>query len=176
MSLPHQPNRPEQLWQPAPVRALIADDSELYSEALALTLELEPGIEVVGRARDGTEAVELALSLRPDVVLMDLDMPVLDGIEATKAVLYGLPETRVVMVTASADEDDRLRAEEAGVSAYVRKGGFAGELFDAIFGSRERSARPGASEAQPERPPARSPARPPRRRGPTTMRALRAFQ
>jgi DNA-binding NarL/FixJ family response regulator len=169
MSLPHQPSRPEQLWQPAPLRALIADDSELYSEALALTLELEPGLEVVGRARDGMEAVELALSLRPDVVLMDLDMPVLDGIEATKAVLRGLPAARVVMVTASANDSDRLRAEAAGVAAYVRKGGFAGELFDAIFGSRERSPRP----AGPPEPP---PARPPRPRGPTTMRALRAYQ
>jgi DNA-binding NarL/FixJ family response regulator len=169
MSLPHHPNRLDELWQPAPMRALIADDSDLYTEALLLTLALEPGIEVVGRARDGTEAVELALSLRPDVVLMDLDMPGVDGVEATKAVLHGLPATRVVMVTASADESDRLRAEEAGVAAYVRKGGFAGELFDAIFGSRERS---GPQPQPPERPPGQRP----RQRGPTTMRALRAFQ
>jgi DNA-binding NarL/FixJ family response regulator len=174
MSLPHHPNGPEELWQPAPMRALIADDSDLYTEALLLTLELEPGIEVVGRARDGTEAVELALSLRPDVVLMDLDMPGLDGIEATKAVLHGLPATRVVMVTASADESDRLRAEEAGVAAYVRKGGFAGELFEAIFGSRERTGR--ERSGRRSQPPAPPPARPPRQRGPTTMRALRAFQ
>jgi pilus assembly protein CpaE len=169
MSLPHQPTRPEQLWQPARLRALIADDSELYAEAIALTLELEPGIEIVGHARDGQEALDLALSLRPDVVLMDLDMPVLDGIEATKAVLQQLPATRVVMVTASAEEDDRRRAEAAGVAAYVRKGGFAGELFEAIFGARERSPRRSARREPP-------PARPPRSRGAVTMRALRAFQ
>jgi DNA-binding NarL/FixJ family response regulator len=169
MSLADQPTRPEQLWQPARLRTLIADDSELYAEAIALTLELEPGVEVVGHARDGQEAVELALSLRPDVVLMDLDMPVLDGIEATKAVLRELPTTRIVMVTASADADDRRRAEAAGVAAYVRKGGFAGELFEAIFGPRERSPR-----RSPRSEP--TPARPPRQRGAVTMRALRAFQ
>ena len=173
MSLPHQPTQPEQLWQPARLRALIADDSELYAEALVLTLELDPGIEIVGHAHDGQEAVELSLSLEPDVVLMDLDMPVLDGIEATKAVLRELPDTRIVMVTASADEEDRHRAEAAGVAAYVRKGGFAGELFEAIFGARERSARRRAEPS--ERHPERSPTRPPRTRGAMTMRALRAF-
>ncbi len=168
MMLP-QPPPPEPLRQPAGLRALIADDSDLYAEALALTLELDPGLEIVGRARDGNEAVELSLALRPDVILMDLDMPGLDGIEATRAVLQELPASRVVMVTASADEEDRRRAMEAGVDAYVRKGGFAGELFEAIFGSRERPARPAAPPEQP-------PARPPRRRAGPTMRALRAFQ
>ena len=169
MSLPHHHPSSEQLWQPARLRALIADDSELYAEAIVLTLELEPGIEIVGLARDGKEAVELSLSLRPDVVLMDLDMPVLDGIEATKAVLRQLPDTRIVMITGSADEEDRRQAEAAGVAAYVRKGGFAGELFEAIFGARARSPR---RSPQPEPPQAR----PTQPRGAVTMRALRAFQ
>jgi DNA-binding NarL/FixJ family response regulator len=169
MSLPHPSNPSESLWQPASLRVLIADDNDLYAEALALTLDLEPGIEVVGRARDGAEAVELAAELETDVVLMDLDMPVLDGLGATRQVLEALPSIRVVMVTASADEDDRRRAEEAGVAAYVRKGGFAGELFDAIFGSRERS-RPRAAPPEP------LPARPPRSHGAAATHALRAFQ
>ena len=169
MSLPHEPLRPDELWQPGPIRALIADDSDLYSEALALTLQLEPGIEIVGRAADGREAVELALSLRPDVVLMDIDMPFMDGVEATKAVLRELPSTRIVIVTGSTAAEDKRRAEKAGVAAYVHKGGFAGELFDAIFRSRERSAR---REEQPEQPPAR----PPRRRAGPTMSAQRALR
>jgi two-component system response regulator DesR len=155
MSLPHSPSRPDQLWQPARLRALIADDSDLYAEAITLTLELEPDIEVVGRARDGKEAVDLALSLRPDVVLMDLDMPALDGIEATTEIRSAVPSVRVVMVTASAEDSDRRRAEAAGVAAYVRKGGFAGELFQAIFGtsegSRRRAARPEPPRARPPR-------------------------
>jgi DNA-binding NarL/FixJ family response regulator len=169
MSLPHPSNPSESLWQPASVRVLIADDNDLYAEALALTLDLEPGIELVGRARNGAEAVELAVTLETDVVLMDLDMPVLDGLGATRAVLEALPSSRVVMVTASADDEDERRAHEAGVAAYVRKGGFAGELFDAIFGARERS-RPQA--APPESPPVR----PPRSRGTAATHALRAFQ
>lgn len=169
MSLPHPSNPSESLWQPAGLRVLIADDNDLYAEALALTLDLEPGIEVVGRARNGAEAVELAAELETDVVLMDLDMPVLDGLGATRRVLEALPSTRVVMVTASADEDDRRRAEEAGVAAYVRKGGFAGELFDAIFGARGRS-RPRA--APPEPPPGR----PPRSHAAAATRVLRAYQ
>lgn len=167
MTLPLQPTRPDQLWQPARLRALIADDSDLYSEALALTLELEPGIELVGRARDGVEAVELTFSLQPDVVLMDLEMPGLDGIEATKAVLAGMPSVRVVMVTASANDDDERRAQEAGVSAYVRKGGFAGELFQAIFGASAGSRRRAARSEPP-------PTRPPRQRGPATSHGLPA--
>ena len=174
MSLPHEPHRPDELWQPGPIRTLIADDSDLYSEALALTLQFETGIEIVGRAADGREAVELALSLRPDVILMDLDMPVLDGIEATKAVLRELPSTRIVVVTGSSAAEDKRRAENAGVAAYVHKGGFAGDLFDAIYGSKERSGsgRSAQREARPEPPPAR----PPRRRAGATMRALRAFR
>jgi DNA-binding NarL/FixJ family response regulator len=169
MSPPHSPTQPEQLRQPAGLRILIADDSDLYAEALALTLDLDPRLELVGRARDGREAVELALALSPDVILMDLAMPGLDGIEATRAVLQALPSSRVVMVTASAADEDRRRAEKAGVAAYVRKGGFAGELFEAIFGARERSAR----RSEPPEPPR---ARPPRWRVAPTMRALRAFQ
>jgi DNA-binding NarL/FixJ family response regulator len=169
MSQPHPSNPSESLWQPASLRVLIADDNDLYAEALALTLELEPGIELVGRARNGAEAVELAVKLETDVVLMDLDMPVLDGLGATRAVLEALPSTRVVMVTASADDEDERRAREAGVVAYVRKGGFAGELFDAIFGARERS-RPRAE------PPERLPERPPRAPGGVAMSALHAFQ
>jgi DNA-binding NarL/FixJ family response regulator len=112
---------------------LLADDNDLFVEALTVTLELDGRVEVVGRARDGREAITLAASLHPDVVLMDVNMPVLDGVEATREVRQVTPETRVVVVTSSTSAEDERRAREAGARAYVRKGGFAAELFDAVF-------------------------------------------
>src|SRR5438094_6901345 len=85
----------------APVRVLIVDDHALFAEALMLTLGIDARIEVVGHAVSGREAVLLARTLRPEVVLMDLHMPGMDGIEATKAVLRELPSVRVIMVTAA---------------------------------------------------------------------------
>jgi NarL family two-component system response regulator LiaR len=129
--------------QPAPLRVLIADDHDLFAQAMTVTLGLDGRLEVVGRARDGREAVELATALRPHVVLMDLNMPVLDGIEATRQVRQLSPAPSVVVVTSSSSAEDERLAREAGAEAYVRKGGCASELFDAIFGvpSRERSER-----------------------------------
>lgn len=114
-------------------RVLIADDNAFFLEALMITLKVDERIEIVGRAQHGREAVELASSLHPDVVLMDLDMPVLDGIEATRGVLEVSPATRVVVLTASSSADDERRAREAGANAYLRKGCPAADLFDAIL-------------------------------------------
>jgi DNA-binding NarL/FixJ family response regulator len=137
-----------------------------------MTLELDERLEVVGRARDGREAVDLASALRPDVVLMDLHVPVLNGIEATREVRRAAPGSRVVVVTSSTSADDEHDARRAGASAYVRKGGFAAELFDAIF-SESPAARGAQLRAVPPAPP---PAPRPRRLAPATNRALRAFQ
>ena len=114
-------------------RVLIADDNAFFLEALMITLKVDERIEIAGRAQHGREAVELASSLHPDVVLMDLDMPVLDGIEATRGVLEVSPATRVVVLTASSSADDERRAREAGADAYLRKGCPAADLFDAIL-------------------------------------------
>jgi DNA-binding NarL/FixJ family response regulator len=114
-------------------RVLIADDNPFFQEALLITLKMDKRIEIAGRAQHGHEAVELASSLHPDVVLMDLDMPVLDGIEATRGVLQVSPGTRVVVLTASSSTDDERRARAAGADAYLRKGCPAAELFDAIL-------------------------------------------
>lgn len=114
-------------------RVLIADDNAFFLEALMITLKVDKRIEIIGRAQHGREAVELASSLRPDVVLMDLDMPVLDGFEATRWVLEVSPATRVVVLTASRSADDERRARAAGADTYLRKGCPAADLFDAIL-------------------------------------------
>jgi DNA-binding NarL/FixJ family response regulator len=122
-----------------------------------LTLQLDDGLTVLARARDGREAVDLASLLQPDVVLMELQIPVLNGIEATREVRRAAPGCRVVVVTASASADDECRAREAGASAYVRKGGFAAELFDAIFNAASESLGARAAQLR-EVPPAPPPA------------------
>lgn len=132
-----------ELWHPHRRRVLIADDHPFFVEALALTLELDERIEIAGRARHGKEAVQLASELRPDVVLMDLNMPVRDGIAATRDVRRLSPASRVVVLTASTSPEDERRAREAGAVAFLRKGCHAADLFNAIFGesTSEGSAR-----------------------------------
>jgi CheY-like chemotaxis protein len=120
-------------WHTDRRRVLIADDHPFFIEAVAITLKVDKRIEIAGRAQHGREAVELASSLHPDVVLMDLDMPVLDGIEATRGVLRVSPASRVVILTASNSAEDQRRARAAGADAYLRKGCDAAELFNAIF-------------------------------------------
>ena len=114
------------------IRVLIADDHRLFAETLGLTLEADARLEVVGYARDGREAVKLAISLEPDVVLMDLDMPLVDGIEATSAICRSLP-TRVAILTASPLPEDALRARAAGAEAYLTKGCSAQEVVEAVL-------------------------------------------
>lgn len=171
--MPHSPLRSDPSRQPAHLRVLLADDHDLFAEALTVTLELDERLDVVGRARDGREAIELVAALQPDIVLKDLDMPVLDGVEATRQVSRLSPGTRIVVVTSSSSIEDERRAREAGASAYVRKGGFAAELFDAIFSASES---PAARAAQRRGAPPATPPEPRwRRLAPTTNRALRAF-
>jgi len=104
-----------------PIRVLLVDDHELYAETLDLLLSDDERIEVVGHAEDGAQAVELALRLRPDVVLMDVHMPHVDGIEATVSLRSELPDARVVMLSSSAAAEDLERACAAGASAYLTK-------------------------------------------------------
>jgi NarL family two-component system response regulator LiaR len=115
-----------------PIRVLIADDQRLFAEALGLALDADPRVEVVGYAGDGREAVKLAVALEPDVVLMDLDMPLVDGISATRAICRFLP-VRVAMLTASPRPEDALRARDAGVTAYLTKGCSAQDVVEAVL-------------------------------------------
>ena len=120
------------------VRVLIADDQRLFAEALEAILTTDGRIAVVGRATNGEEAVALARDDRPDVVLMDIAMPVLDGIAATKAIAVEAPETRVVVLTGSEAPEDITRARAAGASGYVTKDQIAGDLVRAILDAAGR--------------------------------------
>jgi DNA-binding NarL/FixJ family response regulator len=118
----------------APIRVLIADDHALYSEALTAILAADDRIEVAGTATDGAEAVDMARALRPDIVLMDIHMPVLDGIEATREICRALPGMRVVVVTSSTAAETVARARGAGAVGYLTKDCSARELVSAIVG------------------------------------------
>ncbi len=114
------------------VRVLVADDHRLFSEALVAILGTDERIEVVGTARNGEEALELFRSLEPDVTLMDISMPVMDGIEATKRIRKERDEACVLMLTGSDASVDVDRARSAGAAGYVTKDRIAAELIDAI--------------------------------------------
>lgn len=121
-----------------PIRVLIADDHRLFAEALEAILAPDERIEVAGRAQNGAEAVELAATLRPDVVLMDISMPVMDGVEATKRIRERDPGSCVLMLTGSNSRLDIARSREAGAAAYVTKDRIAAELIEAILEIADR--------------------------------------
>jgi DNA-binding NarL/FixJ family response regulator len=112
---------------------IVVDDHALFAEALMLALGIEKRIEVVGYAMSGTEAVSLAEALRPDVVLMDVHMPSMDGIEATRHVRRVSPGTRVMMVTAARSAELAAHALAAGAERYLTKDTPALKLVDAIL-------------------------------------------
>jgi two-component system, NarL family, nitrate/nitrite response regulator NarL len=124
--------------KPKPVRVLIADDHRLFVEALEAILASDERIEVVGHAGDGSEAVELARALGPDVVLMDVSMPVLDGFEATREIRADTEGVRVLMLTGSNSRADVDRSRDAGASGYVTKDRIASELVEAIVEVTQR--------------------------------------
>ena len=116
-----------------PVRVLIADDHRLFAEALEAILATDDRIEVVGHARDGREAVALWSEHRPDLTLMDISMPVLDGLAATRQIRELDDGARVLMLTGSNARTDVDRSRQAGASGYVTKDRIAAELIDAIL-------------------------------------------
>jgi DNA-binding NarL/FixJ family response regulator len=120
------------------IRVLIADDHRLFAEALEAILALDERVEVVGRARDGQEAVQLVNQLRPDVVLMDISMPVMDGIEAVREIRTREAGPAVLMLTGSNARADVDRARQAGADGYVTKDRIAAELIEAIVEIRRR--------------------------------------
>jgi DNA-binding NarL/FixJ family response regulator len=128
----------EQPGQGKAVRVLVVDDQQLMRDGIASLLSIQEGIEVAGAAANGQEALEQALVLRPDVVLMDVRMPVLDGVAATAAIRRQLPDCQVLMLTTFDDEEYVLEALRAGASGYLLKDIPAYDLAQAIQAAHRR--------------------------------------
>ena len=114
------------------IRVLIADDQRVVRDGLAMLIGLIDGVEVIGTAADGREAIVLAREHRPDVVLMDLRMPGLDGVDATRELRAEVPETQVLVLTTYADDDSLFPALQAGARGYLTKDVSAEEIEQAI--------------------------------------------
>ena len=114
------PDRAE-IDAPDAIRVMICDDHALFRRGLVMVLESEDGVEVVGEAEDGDEAIRKAAELAPDVVLMDVRMPRVSGIEATRAIAEVVPTTKILMLTVSDEEEDLYEAIKAGATGYLLK-------------------------------------------------------
>ncbi len=114
------------------VKVMLVDDHPVVREGLRGMIDAEPDLTVVGEAGSGGEAVALAEALRPDVILMDLRMPDVDGVTATERILAALPQTRIIVVTTYEADADILRAVEAGAAGYLLKDASRAELADAV--------------------------------------------
>jgi two-component system response regulator NreC len=114
------------------LRILLADDHIVMRTGLRVLLERQPNLEVVGEAENGRDSIQLAASLRPDVVVMDVGMPVLNGIEATKTIVTEDPNIAVVILSMHADESYVMRALKAGARGYLLKDSAPGDLLGAI--------------------------------------------
>ncbi|MBT9502478.1 MAG: response regulator transcription factor [Burkholderiaceae bacterium] len=114
------------------LRLLIVDDQPMIRRGMAMILAAEAGLEVVGQAADGLEAIEQAMALTPDVVLMDLQMPRASGVVATREIMVGLPQTKVVVLTTYDDDELVFEAIRAGAHAYLLKDASESEVLDTI--------------------------------------------
>lgn len=128
-----------------PIRIVIAEDQALVRRGVALLLSLESDMEVVGQACNGAEAVELTRLLRPDVVLMDLHMPVKGGVAATREITRALPSTQILVLTTLDDDETVFEAVRAGAHAYLLKDAEESELLETV-----RALRRGESRLTPQ--------------------------
>jgi len=127
------------------IRVLLADDHEMVRIGVSAFLASQPDMEVVGEADNGKQAIDLALELRPDIILMDLVMPEMDGIEATKHIIAQWPEAKIIVVTSFLDDEKVYPALEAGATSYMLKTSKANEIANAI-----RATFYGQSVLEPE--------------------------
>src|SRR5512140_1656721 len=114
------------------IRVLLVDDQALFREGLDTLLSLHKDIQVIGQASNGQEAIDLALKLRPDVILIDMQMPVLNGIGATRRLKSSLPECRVIVLTTFNDNETIFDALRAGAVGYLLKDVGSAQLADSI--------------------------------------------
>lgn len=122
-------------------RILVVDDQTVVREGLVLLLELLPGIEVAGSAADGEQALAMVAEKRPHVVLMDLRMPRMDGVEATRRIRAEHPDTEVVVLTTYADDESIFAALRAGARGYLTKDAGADEIAQAVAAVRDGAAQ-----------------------------------
>src|SRR5271154_1043086 len=134
----------ESTSQPA-IRIVIAEDQALVRRGAAILLSMEPDMEVVGQARNGVEAVELAQLLHPDVILMDLHMPLKGGVAATREITRALPNTQILVLTTLNDDETVFEAVRAGAQAYLLKDAEESELLETI-----RALKRGESRLTPQ--------------------------
>jgi DNA-binding NarL/FixJ family response regulator len=127
------------------IRIVIVDDQALVRRGAAILLSMEPDMEVVGQAHNGVEAVELAQLLRPDVILMDLHMPLKGGVAATREITRALPNTQILVLTTLNDDETVFEAVRAGAQAYLLKDADEAELLETI-----RALRRGESRLTPQ--------------------------
>lgn len=127
------------------IRVVFVDDHEMVRIGVSSYLSAQPDIEVVGEADDGKKGVDLALELRPDIILMDLVMKEMDGIEATRQIIEQWPEAKIIIVTSFLDDEKVYPALEAGATSYMLKTSKAGEIANAV-----RATYHGQSVLEPE--------------------------
>jgi len=132
----------EQIDEDIMIRLLLVDDQPVVRRGLRVRFQLEPDMQIVGEASTGREALILAQALSPDVVLMDIEMPVMDGIETTTALRTVVPQSAVVILSIHTDRQTRMRAQVAGAVAFVEKRGTTDTLLAVI---RQAAAQAGES-------------------------------